>query len=87
LTDLSLERTTTGDEGLTMLAGLPNSNGSTCIGPVCDDALRHRDLPDCATPIGETRITDRGMPELGRLTELYYLGLRGIRSRTRGSPT
>lgn len=87
ITDLSLERTPIGDEGLKHVAELNRLEWlNLFLTQVSDDGLAHlkklRRLE--RLPIGGTRVTDAGLKILSDLPCLKYLGLRGTRISDQG---
>ena len=90
LTDLSLERTRVGNDGVAHLAPLRSLEWlnlfSTRVGDRGLEAiskihsLRH-------LPMGNTRVTDAGIAHLSKLPRLDYLGLRGTRVTDRSLET
>jgi arylsulfatase A len=82
LVDLSLERTSTDDAGIELLAGLERLEWlnlyRTKVGDRALAALGR--LPRLKhLPIGETGVTDAGLAHLEAMKGLEYLGLRGNR--------
>jgi len=87
ITDLSLENTRVGDDGMAAIEGLPKLEWLNLF----QTEITDESAPSLATlpnlqhlPIGGTGITNAGLPKLYTLSKLQYLGLRGTAITDKG---
>lgn len=90
MTDLSLEQTSIGDDGIARLAALEKLEWLNLFRTrITDESLKTLSRMKSLThlPLGETRLSDRGLTHLAELPRLEYLGLRGNRITDKGIPS